>query len=441
MSLKGTCPGSHGVPFKSTLVLDNSALPWQGDSYRHINSQPEYINYSAEELRWEDYRQKEDLQAYANGPSYDPVTIEDDKSQLPCGDSCQKEDLQDNDNGSLHEPFTLEDDEAPKKPVVRLPPVKPVVCLPSATAGVSYSTAVVQLQNEIDELKLRSAKLEQGLAAEKASVAQLKWQMNGMKLREEMTNSSSDKRVKEARDLGRTEALKESMAIREKLAAEYDEKFKEARKQAEQTQDKLCAKYVEKLKTVQKEADMAKSQAVVLEEKSALTVETNRQRLWEARDMVELVGKAARNNPATRVGDVWKEVLQFKKHLADQRSCLKTTNTTVEEIGGSTSQQSMSQCPMKKDPDISGFDTSGGQQMRTPKGFSGYAFSSTWKGLPSNELNSQTPWSQGRIEGMAATLRQRSQDQECAEPVELGKRPRDSEAGVNGGEEKRRKLL
>jgi hypothetical protein len=441
MSLKGTCPGSHGVPFKPTLVLDNSALPWQGDSYRHISSQREYINYSPEELRWEDYRQKEDLQAYANGPSYGPVTIEDDKNQLPCGDSCQKEDLQDNDNGSLHEPFTLEDDEAPKKPVVRLPPVKPVVCLPSATAGVSYSTAVIQLQNEIDELKLRSAKLEQGLAAEKTSVAQLKWQMNGMKLREEMTNSSSDKRVKEARDLGRTEALKEAMAIREKLAAEYEEKSKEARKQAEQTQDKLCAEYVEKLKTVQKEADMAKSQAIVLGEKSAMTVETNRQRLWEAREMVELVGKAARNKPATQVRDVWKEVLQFKKHLADQRLCLKNTKTTVEETEGSTSQQPMSQCPMRMDPDISGFDTSGGQQMPTPKGFSGYAFSSAWKGLPSSKLNSQTPWSQERIEGADATLRQRSQDQECAKPVELGKRPRDSEAGVIGGEEKRRKLL
>jgi hypothetical protein len=210
-------------------------------------------------------------------------------------------------------------------------------------------------------------------------------------------------------------------------------------KELKNIKEQLSAEYDEKLKTVQTKADMAKNQVVLLEEKSTSTVKTDRQRLRVAEGMLGIVKKAASNDPAADVGDAWEEVTQFK--LTAIRQLGLNTTTTADQTQISTPQPSMTQSLVNKDPEISGFDTSGGQQMPTPKGFSGYAFSSTWKGLPSNESNDQTPWSQERIEGMDTTLRQRSQDQECAEPVELGKRPRDSEAGVIGGEEKRRKLL
>lgn len=211
-------------------------------------------------------------------------------------------------------------------------------------------------------------------------------------------------------------------------------------KEAKTIEEWLGTEYDEKLKAVQKEADTAKRQVDILEEQNpTLMVKTDVQRLQETRELLRMVHKAARDNPDTKVGDVWKEVQKSSRLLSSQLLCLNTTTTTSADTEASTSQPSMSQSPVKKERDTPGADTYTSQQIPTPKGFAGYAFMSTWRSLRSNESD-RTPWAQAAVEGPDAALSQTSKDREPAEPVDLGKRVRDSETEVVGREEKRRRL-
>jgi hypothetical protein len=380
MNLKGTCPGSYGVPFKSTLdfVSPTISFPWgEGESHQHICSQREYINYSPEELRWGDYCRKKNLEADVNSHRPEQFHVEGENCQLPLEAFSRQEDPQPDVDSPAHEPFTLEDGEFLKKPVVCLPRPKPIVCLPSADAGVSSPAAVIKLQNELEKLKLRVSKLEEALNGEKISNEKLKQEVNEMK---------TLKKISEADERGGIEAkfdaeLGEKIEVRLRdLSADETRQFiasnqtvkeiitgnikSKVAKEVKTIKEQLGAEYAEKLKTLQNEADFAKGQPVVLEgENSELIAKSDPQRLWEAREMLVLVGKAVIKNPATHVGDVWKEVQQFNKLLADQQSCLNTTSTTAAETEVATSQPSMSQYPIKSSAETSAFDTCEAQQM------------------------------------------------------------------------------
>jgi hypothetical protein len=137
MTLKGTCPGSYGVPFKPTLnfVSPTISFPWgQWESHQHICSQREYINYSPEELRWGDYCRKKNLEADVNSHRPEQFHVEGENCQLPLEDFSPREDLQPDVDSPVHESFTLEYGEFLKKPVACLPRPKPTVCLPPADA-------------------------------------------------------------------------------------------------------------------------------------------------------------------------------------------------------------------------------------------------------------------------------------------------------------------